>query len=81
MNKPYISKESKVFLLNHPEFPASTDHNAFIAIDEKIWYLWDSIAESTYDINMGLEFDERITIKKLEDWKKHFEKTVFCLNI
>lgn len=76
MDKPYISKESKIFLSNHSEFPESTNHNAFITVDEKIWYLWDSIAESTYDIDIGgecfIDYSAEI-MERLEIWRNNFE--------
>lgn len=65
--KPYESEETVKFLQENDFIGEGTDHNAYITIDEHIWFDWNGWAEDVLDV----DFDHRdINIIREEMVKK-----------
>lgn len=76
--KLYESEESKKFLEENDFIKEGTNHNAYITVDEHIWWEWNNWAEGVLDndyddrtlTEMSKDFEENY--KSLREWEKEF---------
>lgn len=65
--KLYVSEESEKFLQENTFIKEGKNHNAYITVDEHIWFDWEGWAEGIIDC----DYDERELSVLREEWKKN----------
>lgn len=69
VEKLYESEESKKFLEENNFIKEGTNHNAYITVDEHIWWEWNSWAEGLLDN----DYDDRTLTEMSKDFEENFE--------